>query len=1147
MSLQRLRKLRLPLLTCMTIAACCGLAAAQSDDALAPAPFDILDNVEGDFVNLNAPPVRPMAMTSDNLTLFALNTHASRILRFNLATGATTQTIHTAKSPVSIALWNDPNGGGTPERLVVACRDTYALLIHDGATGDVRKVLELRDSAGNILGEPCDLLVDQSANRAFVSCQAADAVAEVDLTVPSVVRVFRLPCKNPTFMCFDGNNDVLVAPLTSGNNSGARRRNTGLINPMHDGPTVVDFETAAQNGTQLPDEDLFRLIRAGAGSVQALTTDVGTIQFAVGINPATNQIWQLNTDANNKNPAKQTEASIKGDIVKNQLSISALPTTTQPKTTPLAIVDLDTVTGGYDPTKSVGQPYALAFGQYGFAVVAGLLTDNVMLLSPSGGFVSEFDLTAGAIPRALLYSPVADRVIVYCWGTNTIEVRQVGMTWTPVFNLSLGLDPTPAKIKSGRTIAYDAANSAKNNASCLSCHVDGRTDMVVWNLSSEQDDKGPMVTQTLDGINKTVPFHWRGEQRNNLADFNPAFVNLLGASAQLNPTQFADFEAFVLALETPPNPFEDEARQVSPTLQPVLPPGAPAANAVNGMGSFAQGAFCEGCHNGPIATSNDTVPDGFNFGDLNPRRKFIKIAPFNEIYRKDQDADINTAGMQLRTVQLVPLSGSGPLESLQYSLLGSGLTHAGLAPSIHDFVGFFTGTQFQTQSDVTAFVRQYDQGIAPAAYRAVLINQANITVASSSMTNYFVPQAVARNCDIVLFGKFTNSSGALVPMRWWFDRRRTAAQGRFVPEDAGATQELSFFLTQATNGQASLTCVGLPVGTGEHFGIDFDRDQLANGKELAYVPALNPDVRDFDNDRWPDGHEHINGGNPHNGSVGSNDVTNPVIIRAVTQFVTGKVARINIETNEPCTIQASYSFSSGPAQSANTQIPSLTHSLILNDLRPKAGSTNLNYTGTLIAVDLAGRWSSAVALPQMPAYNPGPGPITTRAFNDVPNATAIVGSASWLNVTKNTTTNTLTATARIRVDQKVSGPPDAPFPNRRVVARLFRNGALQSTSWSAGGTSVKVTTFDVTNVLLTNVLPFNAFNGPYLVSGLTSATGFVDVDFTMTGMNTGDKVELNIELVGKDASGLPLYTFENGSQWNMPSTPEPNRHLPVTF
>lgn len=196
-------------------------AAAPPVPPVPTQPFDVVDNVEGDYVNLNAPAVRPMVLVPGGaFHLYAVNTHASRVLHFDNGTGLPSQVFHTPKSPVSIALWNDPNAAGLPERLVVACRDTYAIVILDRATGEVLQLLELRDSIGRILGEPGDLIVDQTTNRAFVSCQASDAVAEIDLTAPGVVRVFKIPSKNPLFMSFDANKDVLVAPLLSGNKIG---------------------------------------------------------------------------------------------------------------------------------------------------------------------------------------------------------------------------------------------------------------------------------------------------------------------------------------------------------------------------------------------------------------------------------------------------------------------------------------------------------------------------------------------------------------------------------------------------------------------------------------------------------------------------------------------------------------------------------------------------------------------------------------------------------------------------------------------------------------------------------------------------------------------------------------------------------------
>ena len=260
-------------------------------------------------------------------------------------------------------------------------------------------------------------------------------------------------------------------------------------------------------------------------------------------------------------------------------------------------------------------------------------------------------------------------------------------------------------------------------------------------------------------------------------------------------------------------------------------------------------------------------------------------------------------------------------------------------------------------------------------------------------------------------------------MRWWFDRRVNA----FVAEDpAQPNQPLSFFTSQASAGRASVTAVGLPVGTGEGFGIDFDRDDLKNKADTVAANGTNPDVADSDGDTWLDGHELNNGGNPSNPSVISNDTRPPRVLRAVTQFVTGRVARINVETNEPCVIQASYSFGGGPIQSKTTEVPSKTHTLLLNDLLPSSGGAPwMTYSGTLTAIDLGSQTSTPQSLPNMPAFNQGLGgplPITTRNFTDL-QTTVVVGN---LSATSTLVGGVRTINASLRVDQKVGAPPAAP-------------------------------------------------------------------------------------------------------------------------
>src|SRR5262249_20242539 len=146
-------------------------------------------------------------------------------------------------------------------------------------------------------------------------------------------------------------------------------------------------------------------------------------------------------------------------------------------------------------------------------------------------------------------------------------------TPTVLNTLEVGYDPTPADVARGRLIFYDASRSLNGNLTCGSCHIEGSSDLLGWNLSdAPKDNKGVLVTQSLFGINRMSPFHWRGE-RPHLEDFNVAFPGLLGApvvnpdtGAGLTDPEMADFKAFVFSLRSPANIGADENRILNDEL-----------------------------------------------------------------------------------------------------------------------------------------------------------------------------------------------------------------------------------------------------------------------------------------------------------------------------------------------------------------------------------------------------------------------------------------------------------------------------------------------------------------------------------------------------------------------------------------------------
>src|SRR5262249_35147075 len=116
--------------------------------------------------------------------------------------------------------------------------------------------------------------------------------------------------------------------------------------------------------------------------------------------------------------------------------------------------------------------------------------------------------------------------------------------------------------------------------------------------------KGPMVTQSLRGLPNTGVLHWRGD-RADFTAFNPAFVNLMGRSAQLPDPRMVALGDFVLALVYPPIPSQFLDRTF-----PDAPVGQPSAE--RGRQFFLNTAVdgslkCVDCHALPTGTNGQLI------------------------------------------------------------------------------------------------------------------------------------------------------------------------------------------------------------------------------------------------------------------------------------------------------------------------------------------------------------------------------------------------------------------------------------------------------------------------------------------------------------------------------------------------------------
>ncbi len=1079
------------------------------------APFRVLDNVEGPWVNLGIVPVRPMLLTTGGL--YALNAHANFVVRFAGTTPI--QSFAVPWGPVAIGAYQH----GAADELLVVCAGNHVLVRLDRATGATLHTLELPC-------EPADLLVDSTRDRAYVAVTGTDSVVEIDLSSNAIVHTYELPAKRPVFLSFDAENRVLVAPQCSGNNSGTASRRPLPFQAL--APGVIDFATNPMVLQGLPDEDLFR-IDPIAQTIEPVARATGAVLFAHGTNPVTGKLWQLNTDANNKDPYKQTEASVRGEFVSNRLTIVDVPPAGNPPSSNHTIVnldDMDAVTPGvqYADTFSVGQPCGLAFAPTGHAAICGLLTDNVILTNPAGQRIGEIDLAPGSIPRAVAFDPTSLYLFVYAWGRNRIDVYRLSTPVVLVTSLRLGFDPTPPKVKAGRELFYDASFSEHNNSSCASCHVEGRTDMLIWNLSdAAKDNKGPMITQPLSSIERNGPMHWRGE-RKNLVDFNGAFDGLLGGP-MLDTTpggQFDQFQAFVFSIQSPANPLQDPSRLVADQGGISPPPGSgvPHGSAIRGQTAFFEGSqiagrACNVCHTLPTGSSGDIVATGKI--DPNPRRTHMKVPSFLEIWRKEQP--------------LFPVTFMHD-GTIPYPVTGGALTHAGRSNSLFDFLDDNVGSIDDAEkADLVAFVSQADQGLAPAVHRSVHLNQSTHALARFRLIRYFLPQARARNVDIAAYGRANLGQGP-VSMRWAWNR----ATELFDAENSQLpSRPLEFFLDQAASGAADVVFIGLPVGMGRPFGIDYDDDGLANRDEIAHGTGVF--VRDSDADLYGDGYEVAHSSDPTSATSLPVDTQAPAVHDVKLMWVTATTAALLVETDEPTSCQVEYTRPGGTAKVVREDNFQRARRVLLTGLVPSSGpGVESNYTGSVRVFDESGR-ETVVPLPSFQAGQF----FFKETDSGLPEApfTVVVGDLRWVSaVPQGPGSYELTALARI--DKKLDVPSAPRAKDHVAIASVLVNGERTQSF-----TSPLPTQFQVLGKP-------PVFPGPFVMSLPTSDDGAATLKFTLTGLVPGDKVTLVMEAVatanpalynpfapnfGSSADPIPL------GRWSYPDTQPAARSIAFTY
>jgi DNA-binding beta-propeller fold protein YncE len=619
----------------------------------------------------------------------------------------------------------------------------------------------------------------------------------------------------------------------------------------------------------LPDRDVFTINAAANPPVETGVpyTGVGTVIFNLAVNPVSGKVYATNTEARNEVRFEGTgggctpNQTVRGHLHEARISVldggnvtprhlnkhidySVVPSPAGVKDNSLAIPVGMAVTG--DGTTL----YVTAFGssKVGRFTTAGLENDTFVPSSASHIPVS------GGGPSGLALN--GNRLYVLTRFDNAISVIDTSsapgteIDHQPLFN------PEPASVVSGRPFLYDAYNTSSNGeASCAACHVFADFDSLGWDLGDPaapnrpnnpnpqvpgvidpfnlaykgfQALKGPMTTQSLRGLAKNGPMHWRGDRTGGdpLAEdqafkkFNVAFDGLLGRGAQIADADMQKFTDFILQVTYPPNPIRSLDNSLTPDQ---------AAGRDFYFNSVPSDTFlpCNGCHT--------LDPGAGQFGtkgltSFENETQFFKVPHLRNAYQK-----VGMFGMPA-----APFFNSGDNGPKGLQVRGFGFLHDGSVDTLFRFHnaivfdqrpnppfpntgGFPADASGDTlRRQVEQFILAFDSNVAPIVGQQITLTSTNGPTVGARI-DLLNARAAVGECDVVAKGSLAGAE------RGWY----RLADGTFVSDCAGDPHLTDTALrAQAATAGQELTYTCVPPGSGFRIGVDRDNDGFPDQTEI---------------------------------------------------------------------------------------------------------------------------------------------------------------------------------------------------------------------------------------------------------------------------------------------------------------------------
>ena len=475
-----------------------------------------------------SPHSKPIAVLPDYSRLYVTNTQADTVDVFNAQTGAAITRIHVGVDPVSIAVRPD----GLEVWVSNHVSDTVSVIDADPTSPTHHQVVAtIQDidpiSRSTRFDEPVGVAFSQDGQKAYVALSSVNRIAVLDVQSRRVMRRLKIRSQDPRAITVVGDRLYVVA-FESGN----RTQVSGCLPEDIDGD-ICTFNAETQNVTgegydsditqhpDIPDRDLF-VFDTDTDELVDTVSGIGTLLYGLTAS-ASGKVFVSMTEARNYVNGRAGTGDPKHGLLElenraflNQIAAVDCAGDACQK----ALFDLEPLPPQHPrPEDALAIPFGIQVSDDETTlVVTAAGSDKVFTVDARTGDVLG-QIGVGWTPRGVaLQSDVEGRpqkAWVYNAVANTVSMIEFESPETMTVTRTMAMsDPTDPQVKLGRAAFNSAKASTTGTFACVSCHPDGLTDQLMWNLESPACNR-PGCTQfqlrstmPIRGLRDTEPYHW---------------------------------------------------------------------------------------------------------------------------------------------------------------------------------------------------------------------------------------------------------------------------------------------------------------------------------------------------------------------------------------------------------------------------------------------------------------------------------------------------------------------------------------------------------------------------------------------------------------------------------------------------------------